>query len=45
MVKFDKDGWIIKQVIKLKINHEEDHDRLYDKTKSDKKDEILEKEV
>ena len=31
-VKFDKDGWIIKQVINMKIEHKNDHDRLYPKT-------------
>jgi len=34
MVKFDKDGWFINQVISSKVNHEEDHDRLYDVIKS-----------
>lgn len=43
MIKFDKDGWIIKQVIKLKVNHEDDHDRLYDGKKPEDKVYITEK--
>lgn len=33
MIKFDKDGWFAKQVIKIEIKHEKDHDRLYSKVK------------
>lgn len=42
MVKFDKDGWIIKQVIKMKVVHEEDHDRLFGK-ESNKHKKLMEK--
>ena len=34
MIKFDKDGWFTKQVVKIEIKHENDHDRFYPKVKS-----------
>jgi len=34
VVDFDEDGWFVGQKVKLKINHEHDHDRLYQKEKS-----------
>ena len=34
MVKFDKRGWFVGQVIKMKVTHEDDHDRLYYDVKS-----------
>ena len=34
MIKFDKDGWFIKQVIKIEVKHENDHDHFYPKVKS-----------
>ena len=33
-VKFDKDGWFIKQIVKIEVKHEDDHDRFYPKVKS-----------
>ena len=37
MIKFDKDGWIVGQVVKTVINHEYDHDRFYYDVKSSEK--------
>ena len=34
MVEFDKDGWFTKQVVKIEVKHENDHDRFYPKIKS-----------
>ena len=29
MIKFDKKGMFVGQVIKIKVNHDDDHDRFY----------------
>lgn len=34
MIKFDKDGWFVNQVVKIEVKHEDDHERLYPKVKS-----------
>ena len=34
MVDFDEDGWFVGQKVKIKVNHENDHGRLYPKPKT-----------